>query len=111
MLETFVPLQMKTSGASIHLVKGGVLATWRERADNVQGHAIPSGHFLAEEAQKKRTVHYRHFFLTVDLLSVITRQARTLPATSPMTTSTSTIQSQGTITGVSRPIGFGSLPV
>jgi haloacetate dehalogenase len=33
--------------------KYDVLATWRERADNVQGHAIPSGHFLAEEAPEE----------------------------------------------------------
>src|SRR5437588_785934 len=33
--------------------KYDVLATWRERADHVQGQAIPSGHFLAEEAPEE----------------------------------------------------------
>jgi haloacetate dehalogenase len=30
--------------------KYDVLAVWRQRADDVQGHPVPSGHFLAEEA-------------------------------------------------------------
>ena len=33
--------------------KYDVLATWRERAEHVQGHAIPSGHFLPEEAPEE----------------------------------------------------------
>ncbi|GAC1312688.1 MAG: alpha/beta hydrolase [Ktedonobacteraceae bacterium] len=33
--------------------KYDVLAIWRERAEHVQGHAIPSGHFLAEEAPEE----------------------------------------------------------
>src|SRR6266567_2129322 len=33
--------------------KYDVLATWRERADHVQGQAIPSGHFLPEEAPEE----------------------------------------------------------
>lgn len=33
--------------------KYDVLATWRERADNVQGYGLPSGHFLPEEAPEE----------------------------------------------------------
>jgi haloacetate dehalogenase len=30
-----------------------VLATWRERADNVNGKPLPCGHYLAEEAPEQ----------------------------------------------------------
>jgi haloacetate dehalogenase len=30
-----------------------VLATWREKAEDVRGHALPCGHFLAEEAPEE----------------------------------------------------------
>jgi haloacetate dehalogenase len=42
--------------------KYDILATWRERADNVQGQAIPSGHFLPEEAPEE-TYHALQTFL------------------------------------------------
>jgi haloacetate dehalogenase len=45
--------------------KYDVLATWRERADHVQGHAIPSGHFLPEEASEE-TYHALQTFLLYD---------------------------------------------
>jgi haloacetate dehalogenase len=45
--------------------KYDVLATWRERADLVQGHAIPSGHFLPEEASEE-TYHALQTFLLYD---------------------------------------------
>ena len=44
--------------------KYNVLATWRERADHVQGHAIPSGHFLAEEAPEETYTALRAFLDT-----------------------------------------------
>jgi len=44
--------------------KYDVLATWRERADHVQGHAIPSGHFLAEEAPEETYTALRAFLDT-----------------------------------------------
>jgi haloacetate dehalogenase len=33
--------------------KYDILATWRERAEDVQGYALPSGHFLPEEAPEE----------------------------------------------------------
>jgi len=38
-----------------------VLATWRERADRVQGHAIPSGHFRAKEAPEETYMALQKF--------------------------------------------------
>lgn len=40
-----------------------VLAEWREKCDNVEGRALPSGHFLAEEEPEETTAELRHFFL------------------------------------------------
>jgi haloacetate dehalogenase len=39
-----------------------VLATWRERASDVRGRAIPCGHFLAEEAPAETLAELRRFF-------------------------------------------------
>ena len=41
-----------------------VLAIWRDWADDVQGHAIDCGHYLAEEAPEE-TYAALHTFLTV----------------------------------------------
>lgn len=43
--------------------KYDVLATWRERADYVQGRVIPSGHFLPEEAPEETYKALRTFLL------------------------------------------------
>jgi haloacetate dehalogenase len=43
--------------------KYDVLETWRERADNVQGHAISAGHHLAEEAPEETYQALRAFLL------------------------------------------------
>ncbi len=43
--------------------KYDVLATWRERAENVQGQALPSGHFLPEEAPEETYQALRTFLL------------------------------------------------
>jgi len=43
--------------------KYDVLATWRERADHVQGQAIPSGHFLPEEAPEETYKALQTFLL------------------------------------------------
>jgi haloacetate dehalogenase len=39
-----------------------VLDVWRERARNVQGRALPCGHFLAEEAPGETLAELRAFF-------------------------------------------------
>jgi len=39
-----------------------VLATWRERAADVRGHAVPSGHFLPEEAPEETLAALQEFF-------------------------------------------------
>ena len=39
-----------------------VLAVWRDHADNVQGHAIDSGHFIPEEAPEEAYRALRDFF-------------------------------------------------
>lgn len=39
-----------------------VLATWRERADTVVGRALPSGHFLPEEAPEATMIELHRFF-------------------------------------------------
>ena len=39
-----------------------VLAVWEERAERVQGQALPCGHFLAEEAPEETLVALRAFF-------------------------------------------------
>lgn len=39
-----------------------VLGTWRPRADDVRGHAIPCGHFLPEEAPAETTTALLDFF-------------------------------------------------
>jgi len=38
-----------------------VLATWRERADNVSGKALPGGHFLAEEVPDQTLAELKAF--------------------------------------------------
>ncbi|HLI06937.1 MAG TPA: alpha/beta hydrolase [Ktedonobacteraceae bacterium] len=43
--------------------KYDVLATWRERADDVQGYALPSGHFLPEEAPEETYQALQAFLL------------------------------------------------
>lgn len=43
--------------------KYDMLATWRERANNVQGYAIPSGHFLPEEAPEETYKALQTFLL------------------------------------------------
>jgi haloacetate dehalogenase len=39
-----------------------VLGVWREHAENVSGHSIPSGHFLPEEAPEETYRTLRSFF-------------------------------------------------
>lgn len=39
-----------------------VLAEWREKCDHVEGGALPSGHFLAEEAPEETIAEFRRFF-------------------------------------------------
>lgn len=39
-----------------------VLAVWRDRARNVQGRALPCGHYLAEEAPEETLAELRAFF-------------------------------------------------
>lgn len=39
------------------------LALWRERAENVQGHALPGGHYLAEECPGLVHAKLKSFFL------------------------------------------------
>ena len=43
--------------------KYDVLQTWRERAEKVQGHGLPCGHYLAEEAPQATFVALKNFFL------------------------------------------------
>ena len=38
-----------------------VLATWREKADHVEGHALPCGHFIAEESPDVLLASLREF--------------------------------------------------
>ena len=38
-----------------------VLGTWRDRADDVRGHAVPGGHFVAEEAPHEVLAALRPF--------------------------------------------------
>jgi haloacetate dehalogenase len=38
-----------------------VLATWRERADKVEGHPLPCGHFIPEEAPEELLADLRAF--------------------------------------------------
>lgn len=45
-----------------------VLATWRERASDVRGRALPCGHFLAEEAPEQTAAELVAFFTTPDSL-------------------------------------------
>jgi haloacetate dehalogenase len=40
---------------------GDVTAIWRDYADQVEGHSLPSGHFLAEECPKETTAALRSF--------------------------------------------------
>ncbi len=39
------------------------LALWRERADDVRGHALPGGHYLAEELPDEVSAAFASFFL------------------------------------------------
>jgi len=39
-----------------------VLALWRERAANVSGHALPCGHYIAEESPERLTAEALSFF-------------------------------------------------
>ncbi|CAN5705122.1 alpha/beta hydrolase [soil metagenome] len=43
--------------------KYDVIATWQEKADDVQGGSLPSGHFLPEEALEETLEELREFFL------------------------------------------------
>jgi haloacetate dehalogenase len=38
-----------------------VLASWREKAQSVQGHAVPCGHFIPEEAPDELLADLRSF--------------------------------------------------
>jgi haloacetate dehalogenase len=40
-----------------------VLALWRERADNVSGHSLPCGHYIAEEAPELLIPQALNFFI------------------------------------------------
>ncbi|MGB3634487.1 MAG: alpha/beta hydrolase [Rubrobacteraceae bacterium] len=40
-----------------------VIATWEEKADDVRGSSLPSGHFLPEEAPEETLKELREFFL------------------------------------------------
>ena len=40
-----------------------VLALWRERADNVTGHSLPCGHYIAEEAPDLLIAQVLNFFI------------------------------------------------
>jgi len=42
--------------------KYDVLEVWRERAEDVRGRALPSGHFLPEEAPEETYAELRGFF-------------------------------------------------
>jgi len=46
--------------------KYDVIQTWQERAINVQGYALPCGHYLAEEAPEMTLQALRNFFLNHD---------------------------------------------
>lgn len=39
------------------------VALWRERAEDVRGHALPGGHYLAEEVPDLVTAEFERFFL------------------------------------------------
>ena len=39
-----------------------VLATWRQKAGDVRGHALPCGHFLPEEAPRQALAAFEEFF-------------------------------------------------
>src|SRR5262249_11928385 len=41
-----------------------VLATWREKAHDVRGHALPCGHFIPEEAPEELLAELRAFLRT-----------------------------------------------
>lgn len=43
--------------------KYDVVATWREKAENVRGRSLPCGHFLPEEAPDETLKELREFFL------------------------------------------------
>jgi haloacetate dehalogenase len=43
--------------------KYDVIATWQEKADDVRGRSLPSGHFLPEEAPEETLQELREFFL------------------------------------------------
>ncbi len=38
------------------------LDLWRKRANNAQGHALPGGHYLAEELPDQVTAAFEAFF-------------------------------------------------
>jgi len=39
-----------------------VLQTWRDKATDVRGHALPCGHFLPEEQPEKTLTAFLEFF-------------------------------------------------
>jgi haloacetate dehalogenase len=41
-----------------------VLALWRERAGQVDGHVLPCGHYIAEEAPEALLDEARRFFIS-----------------------------------------------
>jgi haloacetate dehalogenase len=41
-----------------------VLATWREKAHDVRGQALPCGHFIPEEAPEELVTELRQFLRT-----------------------------------------------
>ena len=56
------PLLLLWGAASAQGSQYDVLAVWRERAENVTGHGIDSGHFLTEEAPEATAEALRRFF-------------------------------------------------
>ena len=53
----------RTSRPSAAALATTLSATWRERAREVQGHALDSGHYLPEEVPDETAAALRAFFL------------------------------------------------
>ena len=61
-----MPLLALWGGAGIASSASSPLDTWRRWATNVSGHAIDSGHFLAEENPQATAEALLKFFLEQD---------------------------------------------